>query len=352
MRTKFDINNAKAWANSGKNANKVIASETTSSRHSTEWDSAYVFSSNDENRLLEINEEFLEFNKKYKTFNDTFKIRASGSKIGCGAINFEDGLNALTGFYKMLKLSANNYVQSKGKTKILKEYFQSLNMLAPQEGSFIYSAEVDLTTNVDEKMMDDVSSINRCINMNFAHMLNKTARFIKNHDEINMAMLIQYDIDAKFCSYFLDLFSESADDLEFYFDWSSSEKCPNELPTYVSFDQSCRDKVQTYKKLLKDSKTKYYQDLPAIIEQYSWKKDVVMGTVSLRLMFETKDHTCSISVEADLYEKLKSLKHKKQVYITGDIIETSGVKNSVEILNLHKISLDENNEIVFNDITK
>ncbi|ELB2078557.1 hypothetical protein QNZ73_004566 [Vibrio parahaemolyticus] len=351
MRTKFDLANARKWSGSKSEKKKLVASSKTAARHSSEWDSVSTFSLDSVEEVKDAYSKYAHFSQKYKNTNDCLKVRASGEKIAHGKIPFEEGLKALNGFYQMLKFAARSSVSCKGKNEVIRDYLANVDMLAPQAGSFIYSAEVSLDKRSDDDVCMDNVSIHRYINMQFALMLNKTSKFIANNDEPNMALLCKNNIDSKFCNYFLEVFSESADNLEFFFDWSNSEKVAIDLPQYVTFDRTSRDRVYRYKKLLKNSKTKPYTDLPAIIEQYAWKKSDQQGTVVLRLMFEDKEHTCSISVDAAMYEKLKALKHQKQVAITADIIEKTGSKNSVEILNLHSLTLDKGATVCFDGLT-
>ncbi|HCE3221092.1 TPA: hypothetical protein NG573_004505 [Vibrio parahaemolyticus] len=351
MRTKFDLANARKWSGNKAEKNKLVASSKTSERHSSEWGSVSTFSLNNVEEVNTAYSNFSHLSQKYLKANDCLKVRASGEKIAHGRIPFEEGLKALNGFYHMIKLAARSSVSCKGKNEIVKNYLSHVDMLAPQAGSFIYCAEVSLDKRSDDDMYMDNASVHRYINMQFASMLNRTAKFIAKNEEPNVASLSKNHIDTKFCNYFLEVFSESTDNLEFFFDWSNTEKTSMDLPQYVVFDKTSRERIYRYKKLLKNSKTKPYTDLPAIIEQYAWKKSDDQGTVVLRLMFEDKEHTCSISVDASMYEKLKALKHQKQVAITADIIEKSGPKNSVEILNLHSLTVDKGTTVIFDDLS-
>ncbi|WP_336932749.1 hypothetical protein [Vibrio cholerae] len=352
MRTKFDLSNAKNWSSSKSDkSNNLVASSKTTERHSSEWDSVITFSLDNMEEVNAVKSKYVHLSQKYKNKNDCLKVRASGEKISHGKIPFEEGLKSLNGFYQMLKLAARSSVSCKKKNEIIKDYLVNVDMLAPQAGSFIYSAEVSLDKCLEKDYFIEDISIHRYINMRFALMLSNTSRFIANNHEPNMALLFKNHIDAKFCNYFLELFSDSTDNLEFFFDWANSEKAVMELPQYVIFDRESRNRVFYYKKLLKNSKTKPYTDLPAIIEQYAWKKSDKQGTVVLRLMFGDKEHTCSISVDEIMYEKLKALKHQKQVAITADIIEKTGSKNSVEILKLHSLTIDKGATVCFNPET-
>lgn len=349
MRSKFDLANARKWSGNKAKENKLVASSKTSERHSSEWETVSVFSPKDIKEVENVYSNYSHLSNKYLKSNDCFKIRASGANIAHGRIPFEEGLKALNGFYQMIKLVARTSVSCKGKNDVVKDYLSNVDMLAPKAGSFIYCAEIGLDKLSENDTCMDNASVHRYINVQFASMLNRTAQYIASNEDPNVASLSRHNIDTKFCNYFLDVFSESADSLEFFFDWSSNEQLPIELPHYITFNKQSRERVNRYRKLLKNSKTKLYKDLPAIIEKYSWKKSDEEGTIYLRLMFDGRENTCSVSVDAQKYEKLKALEHKVQVAVTADIIEKSGPKNSVEILNLYSLTLDEGYAISFDD---
>lgn len=286
---------------------------------------------------------------------DIFKIRSSGDRVEHGKIRFSEGLSALEGFYNLIKTSARKNIKNKGKNVIVEQYLDGVNMLAPEAGSFIYSAEVELFNPEDEgenNNIEHMMSLSRYVNSNFALLLQSASECTKSSNEVTAATLLKHGIDSCFCNNFLKLFSDDSDNLEFEFNWSFKEPVLEKVPSYIKFNRTSRNKISSYKKMLKHSKTKKYVDLPAYIEKYSWPKDANEGKVSLRLIFDKQEYVCSVETDEKLFEQLKAQKVKKEIAVTADIVKTSGAKTSVDILKLHQIKIDDAHVIDMLHITK
>jgi hypothetical protein len=291
-------------------------------------------------------------NFKTKLLNgdsDFLQVRSSGERINHGRINFSEGLNALTGLYGIIKSSASNNIKVKGKRKAINQYLSGVNMLAPKAGSFIYTVELQLLdleeVDSQNKAFEQETSFGRYVNANLAIALARVAEKIKSKDYESPAKLLSVGIDSTFCNNFLNLFSSSSDKLEFNFDWSFKEELFQNVPNMVIFNYSDRERIERFKKLLSKSSTKQYVDLPAYIEKYSWPIEDEKGRVYLRLVIDGKDHTCFIETDSSLYETLKAEHAKKQISITCELLITSGNRTSIDVLKLHSIRINENQEI-------
>lgn len=281
--------------------------------------------------------------------SDLLQVRSSGESINHGSINFNDGLNALTGLYGIIRSSANKNIKAKGKRKAVERYLSGVNMLAPKAGSFIYSVEIQLLDLEDDKnsnnKIGEEISLSRYVNSNLAISLARVSEKIKSNDYESPAKLLSIGIDNSFCNNFLDLFSESSEQLEFDFDWSFREELSENIPSKVVFNSKDREKIENFRKLLSKSRTKKYVDIPAYIEKYSWPIEDEKGRVYLRLLINGKDYACFIETESDLYETLKAEHAKKQISVTCDLLITSGRKTTIDVLKMYSIKLNQNVEI-------
>ncbi|BBI51617.1 hypothetical protein HORIV_40380 [Vreelandella olivaria] len=118
--------------------------------------------------------------------------------------------------------------------------------------------------------------------------------------------MLSFGIDGSFCNNFLGLFSKSADQLEFVFDWSFREEVYENVPSKVIFNANDRERIERYKNLLRKSRTVKYENLPAYIEKYSWPIEDKCGRVYLRLLVDGKSYSCYIEADSELYETLKA----------------------------------------------
>lgn len=292
-------------------------------------------------------------NKLLNGESDFLQVRSSGERINHGRIKFSEGLNALTGLYGIIKSSASNNIKVKGKRKAIKHYLSGVNMLAPKAGSFIYTVELQLLDIDEEDSQNNVfeheTSLSRYVNANLAIALSRVSEKIKSNDYESPAKLHSIGIDSSFCHNFLDLFSNSSDKLEFNFDWSFKEEVFDNVPNKVVFNYSDREKIERFKGILSKSKAKEYVDLPAYIEKYSWPIEDEKGRVYLRLDIDGKEHTCFIETDSRLYETLKAEHEKKQISITCQLLITSGRRTSIDVLKLHSLRINENQEIEIPD---
>ncbi|MBE0403965.1 hypothetical protein [Halomonas citrativorans] len=283
--------------------------------------------------------------------SDILQVRSSGKNVNHGSINFSEGLSALNGLYEIIKASANAAINVKGKKKAVHHYLSGVNMLAPKAGSFIYTVELQLLdteegNNASNAFKQEVS-LSRYVNSNLAIVLARISEKINLNEHKSPAKLLSFGVNSSFCNNFLNLFSKSADQLEFVFDWSFREEVYENVPSKVIFNANDREKIEQYKNLLKKSHVKKYKDLPAYIEKYSWPIEDECGRVYLRLLINDRSYSCYIEVDSKLYETLKAEHAKKQIAVTCELLITSGVKTAVDIFKMHSIKLSENFEIDF-----
>lgn len=281
--------------------------------------------------------------------SDLLQVRTSGHRIEHGRIKFTEGLSALTGLYGIIKKTATDNIKCKGKKSALDRYLSGVNMLSPKAGSFIYRVELQLvnTDNEELKSLKLTNSLGRYINYKLATSLNRISNKIKTTTFEHPSRLLGAGINESFCNNFLHLFSNSADSLEFDFEWSFKEVNPDDTPSKIVFTQEDRDKISAFKILLGNSKAQRVNDLPAYIEKYSWPIDDEKGRIYLRLNIDNRDHVCFIEADSILYERLKAEHAKKLIFITCDLLITSGAKTSIDVLNVYQIKTDPNQEINF-----
>lgn len=282
---------------------------------------------------------------------DVFKVRASGSAIPSGKINFKDGLASYENLYNLIKYSARKNINVKGKKAIVDDYLAGVNMLAPSQGSFIYSFESSLLKVVkDEKSTsaDDLGSVGRYVNIRLAKLIENLFKFANSNENIAAADLIRNKIDFSTCDYFLNLFSEASENIDFEFYWSFEEEVTENIPEKISFTQKHKSNITSYKEILKRSSIVKYTDLPGWIERYAWPRDSDEGRISIKISIDDSEYVCSIPiVDAERYEKLKNEPNRQQVFITADIVKTIGSRMSVGITKLHHIKLSTQEVIIF-----
>lgn len=274
--------------------------------------------------------------------SDFLSVRASGEAIQHGKIKYKQGLDSLAGLYDVIKLSANKSVGIKGKRRVVQQYLDSVNMLTPEAGSFIYRVEMGLIHIDDESdcgRMDCVGSIGRYINSQLAFLIQNALSVMNSMDAPSPAKLMRAGINITFCDSFLKLFPRNSEQLDFRFNWSRAEDVDESLPRRITFKLHDRDTVAGYRALLKQSKVIPYKDIPAIIEAYSWPENSEVGKVTFRVSIDGAEHTCSYKTENERYMALKEQEPKKKVKISGDFVITTGAVTKIEILKLDKIDL-------------
>lgn len=303
MKSKFDIESAKNWAKSDRSEPRKEVSKRVSERHDYEWVSSCVIKKNDSVALSKALENSYKFKQKYLNNSDQFSVRVSGDDIACGKIKFTDGLAGLNALLELVKHSARDALNTKKSTQGLKDYIDNLFMNAPQTGSFIYKAEIDLNTYDDAK--DD--NHRRDLNLHFANKLVTLNRFIKSNESPKYTSLLNNSIDEKLCNHFLNLFSKGADKLEFDFDWSAYTKSPSvDLPKTIVFEEISKKRFKHYKTILSVTRPKSYNKLAVYIEKVGWPEGKDTGTVYTTFHIADRKCTHNINVNEDDFEKFRN----------------------------------------------
>ncbi|GAB0109887.1 hypothetical protein [Pseudoalteromonas distincta] len=281
---------------------------------------------------------------------DTLEIRASGEQIAHGRIQFKEALEAMDGLYSLLKLSASNNLQVKGKNSLVNEYLDGVNMLVPKPGSFIYRTEIKLLKQkLDDENSDkliETQSLGRFLNERLAIQLQSIVAQLQSSPK-SQSELYRIGLSHKLCNYLLKLFSQSCDLVEFKFNWSTCEPINIQAPQKITFSKKQKSNLELARNLLKQSSTKVYKDLPAFIEKYIWPKDAEIGKVCLKLQFDKEELVCTLETNEELYGELKKLKVKGEVAITAQILLIEGVKRRAEILELYQINTGKSQFIDF-----
>lgn len=278
---------------------------------------------------------------------DTLCVRASGQNIQHGKIKFQEGLKSLEGLYGIIRNSANKSIKISGKNKLIEQYLDGVNLLAPEKGSFIYRAEMELTQALDDSgnnFLPDTESLGRYLNAQLAKQMLK-AQFLLSQEITSPAALIREGVDLSFCDDFLKIFSNSSEQLDFRFNWSLMENIDESLPIEIVFNLEDKIKVKGFRKILKQTQTMSDIDFPAVIEGNTWVEDADEGTVNFRVNIGNSDYPCSYNVDNSLYLKLKAQPPKTKVTISGDLLVTRTKQTKAEILKINGISFDQEREL-------
>ncbi|NIY86366.1 hypothetical protein [Vibrio campbellii] len=340
---KFDLEAARAWANSKAGQPKNIASQRTTERHLSEWSHLKLSSPE------EYSSKCSERSDKPETYAvnaDVFSVRASGNKIQHGKIRFDEGLIALTGLFELIKSSAKKSLKADGITNAVRNYLNCLYMDAPAPGSFIYKAEVDLSTDKSLGLSDDEIKENarfkRSINIDFAKLLLKLSS--STSEEIRYKDLLELGIDEKLCDSILHLFSSSAEKLEFRFNWSVHQGLDEALPRYILLDNSFRENIKRCKTILSTSYPESIEGVATYIEKCTWVKGADSGKIYFKLFIEGNDVSSHVVInDIDMFEKLK---HLVRETVTSDvkIYRARNVKSSLELIDI-TFDFDKNQQV-------
>ncbi len=272
--------------------------------------------------------------------SDKLSVRASGAKVGFGKIVYKEGLNALSGLFNIIKNNACSNINIKGKTKYVSEYMQNVHMNAPQSGSMIYKVELGLyepQDDSDNNSFKELGSLGRVLNEKCARLIFKASKIFDSSEKYSPVTLMKEGIDIKFCEAFVDLFSDSVDNLDFSFDWSNKEQLTEGVPSKIHFNSRHREVAQRYVKAFNKTQTLDLVEQPAVIEKYSWPRDASKGKVSFKTSLNEADFAMTFETSESLYLRLKEEEVKKEVSLTGKFLKTKNKKSKLEILYLKQI---------------
>lgn len=330
---KFDLEAARAWANSKAGQPKNIASQRTTERQLSEWTNLEISSSED--HIVRYNERICKYDI-YKTNADIFSVRASGDNIQHGKIRFNEGLNALNGLFELIKSSAKKSLNADGITNAVRSYLDCLYMDATAPGSFIYKAEIDLSTDKSLGLSDaeikENARFRRNVNSDFAKLLLKLSS--STSEDIKYRDLLELGIDEKLCDSILDLFSNSAEKLEFRFNWSIYEGLDESLPRYILLDNVFKKNIQRCKTILSTSYPDTLKGVATYIEKCIWLKGANSGKIYFKLFIEGQDVSSYVVIDDTvMFEKLKHLV-KETVTSDVSVYRARNVKSSLELIDI------------------
>ncbi|ENM8495052.1 hypothetical protein AB8289_000439 [Vibrio parahaemolyticus] len=307
MKSKSSFDDALEWLTSANQ--KVVSSRPLKERYDSEWKNTSFIKAHDKEAISNMIDERNRFYKKYSKPVDSVSIRAVGQEIPHGKILMSEGIKGYEAFYNLIVHSAKKTFKNKGALrKGLNEYLSCCYLLAPAAGSFIYQAEFELTdiNNCNNDSSDDLfedyqDDFVRSVNENLAQNILSLSKFTKENVNPSYSKLIQHGIDPKLCNDFIQLFSQSAERIEFSFDWASSCKSKGEsLPTLVIFEESTKTRLQSYRETLKNSSDERFKNVPVYIE----KKSVPLSDRNKHVVhfkFDVKDR--QFSGHRDIAEK-------------------------------------------------
>lgn len=349
MSTTFDLEKAKAWASSGVQSDKspTRISEQTIARHGSECQMTQVINMSDLNSIKRVILESKEFENKYRNASldkinntDAISMRVSGKKIEHGKIKFKDGLSGMTAFYSLIRSSIDNVLGSNKNNK--NNYLDSLYMLTPAAGSFIYQAEVKLFNNNESHLY----YTNRCVNIELANSIKNIYNCLNSKNDYNVASLISLGIDEGICKSIIDAFTDDADEIDFNFSWAGvGEPISDECKRKIIFNRKHKDKANVFYDKLKNIKVFKLEDLPACIEKYTWLANKDFGEISLKIKYKNKHHTCKVAIDERKYIELKLLPPKSIVMISGDFSIKENGKGGVYINKLIAINKSNQNDL-------
>jgi len=283
---------------------------------------------------------------------DLLSMRAYGGTVGKGTINLSKGVSALGGFYRIVTLSVNKAITVKGKRKICRDYLDGLDLLAPAEGSFIYTIKTDLSLMGDSNNLvekDSSGSVGRAVNMHIYNSINMLHKNSRSEREFNNLDLIKDGLDGNMCRSFLDAFPEDLEGLDFIFDWSILDDMRPIQGDRISFDRNGRAKISLFQNTLSKEFQKDVADLPVHVEMYKRKKGEKEGRVSFRLPFGNNSYACSVNVSAEIYEKLRQIGNDEEVLISARLHISSATRTVVKIEKLKSVKLGSKNEMFLFD---
>lgn len=281
---------------------------------------------------------------------DMLSIRAHGANVGTGKINFKQGVCALDGFYKIVRYAAQQSITVKGKTKFIKDYMDGIQLLAPQEGSFIYSLQVELNQPEEESnnSLYPDASIGRSVNVFLSKIIQTIHKKSSNDYNYNNIDLIKDGIDGYLCQSILEVFSSNIDGLDFEFNWSILEDIFDDTPRNIKFNKTHRKRIESFKKTLSKETIKDVVDIPVHIEMYRLKKIDTNGRIGIRLPLGDMSYACHLDVKKETYEHLKKVKSDEVVFLTAKLLISSSTRTTVRINSYTSIRVGGgNHKLVF-----
>lgn len=281
---------------------------------------------------------------------DHFSLRESGAIIKHGAIGLASGLSVISNIYSLFKVSASSSINIKGKRRLTAEYLDSIRLLAPNAGSFIFNFDSKLyqPQGAEHPILNTrgVSSVGRLVNLTFANKLKKIKSILDSDQSRLKADLLRDGISYRYCHGLSEIFIEEADRIEFGFNWSFLEPAAASAPASICFDREDRVSIIEFSRLLMNHSAEKVINVPAYLESFTRKEGELEGKVHIRFSHGKKDLSTSVIVDGALYNKLNELHvNKKKVLVSGNLFYSEGSRAKVEAFEVKKITLPD--EVTF-----
>ncbi|MCG6229746.1 MULTISPECIES: hypothetical protein [Vibrio] len=273
---------------------------------------------------------------------DTINVRTSGVAIKHGKINLFSGSKALSAISSLIKSCAQTHVKTKrGLKKRLEEhYLNCVNLVVPQEGSFIHRVEIELAPlPIDSTKLSETNNeipnepINRSINVRLAKLLLELRDI--EQDKISLTNLVRLGVTERVTSTLIDVFSDEVDLVEYKFNWSPSFEAPKLATNTIAFDRSHREKFVQMKSAFSDAKSFNIEDVAAHIDGFLIPEDGDELSLLLKLELEGRVRSCQASAKRDKVEKVMaqiSNDSKQFVTVSGRVTKiVNGTQTSYSL---------------------
>ncbi|QDE29814.1 hypothetical protein [Shewanella polaris] len=278
---------------------------------------------------------------------DHIHIRAAGSAIEHGKINFRTNHKIESAIYSIIKSAANSFIK-KGrnnkkekkvsKSQFIENYLSCVNTVIPAGGSFIYNLDVDL---LKSDGFEGSESLQRYVNSKLANVLNEL--FLINVDNVTTATLVNMGLSDDIFSGFISLFADDVETIECSFDWSDTEPAPKLKANKLVFTRSHREKVIKLQAKFNSSKSFLLRNANAHLSRLDLKSDHAL--VRLKIFLESSERTCDAQIDMDTAQELmKTLGEniEQPVIINATAwVETTASKRQYSLSNITSISSEK-----------
>ncbi|MCD9527556.1 hypothetical protein [Photobacterium carnosum] len=235
---------------------------------------------------------------------DHIHIRAAGSAIEHGRINFRTNHRIESAIYSIIKSAAKNFIKKrtkKGKnsTKIdfVETYLSSVNTVVPSGGSFIYNLDIDLTKT---DSFDESESIQRYVNSKLAKAINEL--YVIDADKVTTAALISKGLNEDICSNFIKLFDNDIETIECGFEWSETEPAPELKANKLVFTRNHKENIKKLKEKFNSSESAHLKDANAHLSRIDIKAEYAL--IRLKIHYQGTERICDAEIDKDTAQEL------------------------------------------------
>ncbi|ENM5729212.1 hypothetical protein ACE34P_001529 [Vibrio fluvialis] len=244
-----------------------------------------------------------------KPSTDHIHIRAAGSAIKHGRINFRTNHKIESAIHSIIKNAAESFIsvsrkRNKDKNKFsrseaLELYYNSVNTVVPASGSFIYNLDIELSKNNDE--IENSGSLQRYVNGRLAKAINDLYS-IENIEGISTASLIRKGLNESLCSNFINLFHGDVETIECTFEWSEAEPTPDIARNTLVFNREHKEKIRKLKDKFHSSRAIELKNAIAHLRRLDLKDEYAL--ITLKTNIEGHLRTCDAEIDLEMAQGL------------------------------------------------